>query len=219
MPQLTSAPTAPSYTVSATTSDLTEGDRYTDHLNQTHTVTSVDDTAGGTGAGYYIHVEGQAYPEFYLADQEITLHVPETVDTEAFEADDSTARFDEGDTVTITTNHDLISSEATPEGELAEEVAGETNPGDKLTVISIDHERDGFTYNLMDDEGLRAWNVEESDLETPATANEEPAFRTLTRRYLSNGNCIKASATFHTREAQSRYAAALPAHTAITSEN
>lgn len=219
MPQLTSAPTAPSYTVSATTSDLTEGDRYTDHLNQTHTVTSVDNTAGGTGAGHYIHVEGQAHPEFYLKDQEITLHVPETVGTEAFESDDSAPRFEEGDTVTIATNHDLNSSEATPDGELNEEVAGQTEPGDKLTVISTDHERGGFTYNLMDNEGLRVWGVEESDLETPEPANGEPTFRTLTRRYLSNGNCIKASATFHTREAQSRYAAALPAHTAITSES
>lgn len=109
---------APSFTVTATASDLTEGDRYTDHLNQTHIVLSVDISAGVTGAGIYIDVEGQGYPEFYLKDQAVALLVCEEVDTEGFETEEGEPRFAEGATVSITGHHDLIATESSRAGSL-----------------------------------------------------------------------------------------------------
>lgn len=208
---------APSFTVTATASDLTEGDRYTDHLNQTHIVLSVDISAGVTGAGIYIDVEGQGYPEFYLKDQAVALLVCEEVDTEGFETEEGEPRFAEGATVSITGHHDLIATKSLPCGELAEEVTGQTEDGDKFTVVSIEG-RGSFTYNLRNEEGRRVWCVEESELVDGEPSSEGNLFRTLTRRYLSTGDCIKSSAEFRTRDAQRRYAAALPSHTAITFE-
>lgn len=208
----------PIYTVAATASDLTEGDRYTDHLSQTHFVSSVDSSAGGTGAGIYVNVTGQGYPEFYLKDQPVALLVCEEVDTEGFETEEGEPRFTEGMTVAITGYHDLITTEALPCGELAEEVAGQTEDGDKFTIVSIDG-RGSFTYNLIDEEGLRVWCVAETELVDGEPSSEETLFRTLTRRYLSTGDCIKSSAEFRTRAAQRRYSAALPSHTAITFES
>lgn len=207
----------PNYTVAATASDLTEGDHYTDHLGQAHKVMSVDGSAGGTGAGIYIYVEGQGYPEFYLKGQAVDLQVCEEVNTEDFEMDEGEPRFTEGVSVTVAGFHDLISTEALPSGELSEEVTGQTEEGDVLTVISIDG-TGSFKYNLSDEEGRRVWGVEESDLTAYEPSSEEGPFRTLTRRYLSTGNCIKAASEFATRATQRRYAAALPGHTAITFE-
>lgn len=207
----------PGYTVTAMASDLAEGDRYTDHLAQTHTVTTVDTTAGGTHNGIYVHVEGQGHPEFYLAAQEITLHVPDAVDTAAFEEAPDQPRFSEGDSVTVLGCHDIVSSDALDDGELSEEVVGQTEPWASLTVVSVESGLEP-SYNLRDEDGNRVWDVRESDLHMEEPTHG-PAFRTLTRRHLGNGNCIKASATFHTRAAQVRYAASLPSHTAISAEH
>ena len=215
---MTATDTAASYTVTATAGDLAEGDRYTDHLNNTHTVTGTDGTAGGTRAGVYIFVEGQGHPEFYLMDQAVSLHVSEDVDTEEFETVEGEPLFSEGVIVAVTSHHDLFASEALPNGELSEEVTGQTEDGDRLRIISVDG-TGRFSYNLMDEEGRRVWGVEESALEDGEPRSEARPFRTLTRRYLRNGNCVTAAASFRTRDGQSRYAAALPTHTAITSES
>lgn len=212
------ATTAPSFMVTATASDLSAGDRYIDHLSQTHTVLSVDSSAGGTGAGVYINVEGQRCPEFYLKDQAVALLVCAEVDTEGFETEEGEPHFAVGATVAISSHHDLIATEALPCGEIAEEVTGQTEDGDKLTVVSIDG-TGSFTYNLSDEEGRRVWGVEESELVDSEPSYEGNLFRTLTRRYLSTGDCIKAATEFRTRAAQRRYAAALPGHTAITFES
>lgn len=53
--------------------DLVAGMTFTDHMGHTHTVESVDRTAGGTAAGIYVHVTGQGHPEFYLNDQRVVL--------------------------------------------------------------------------------------------------------------------------------------------------
>lgn len=53
--------------------DLQPSQIFTDHMNHTYTATRVDPTAGGTGAGVYVNVVGQNYPEFYLSDQAVTL--------------------------------------------------------------------------------------------------------------------------------------------------
>lgn len=53
--------------------NLIPGTTFTDHMNHTHAVHKVDLTAGGTGAGVYVHVEGQGYPEFYESGQVVTV--------------------------------------------------------------------------------------------------------------------------------------------------
>lgn len=215
---MTTRNTAASYTMTATASDLAEGDRFTDHLSQSHTVTDTDGTAGGTRAGIYVYVEGQGHPEFYLSDQEVSLHVSTEVDTEEFETVEGEPLFSEGVIVAVSSHHDLFASEALPSGEIAETVTGQTDGSEMLTIVSVDGNGE-FTYNLRTEDGLRVWGVNESELETEDSRSEARPFRTLTRRYLSNGNCVTAAANFRTREAQSRYAAVLPAHTAITSES
>lgn len=215
---MTATNTAASYTVTATASDLAEDDRFTDHLNHTHTITGVDPTAGGTRVGVYFYVEGQAHPEFYLWGQELSLHVPAEVDTEEFETVEGEPLFSEGVIVAVTSHHDIFASEALPNGEISETVTGQTDGSEKLTITSVDG-TGKFSYNLTTEDGLRVWGVDETELESEESRSEARPFRTLTRRYLSTGDCIKGSAHFRTREAQSRYAAALPTHTAITSES
>lgn len=215
---MTATNTAASYTMTATARDLAEGDRFTDHLNQSHTVTDIDTTAGGTRAGIYVYVEGQGHPEFYLLDQEVSLHVPAEVDTEEFESVEGEPRFTEGVIVSVSSHHDLFASEALPSGEISETITGQTDGSEMLTIVSVDGTGD-FSYNLRTEDGLRVWGVDESALEGEESHSEARPFRTLTRRYLHNGNCVTAAANFRTREAQNRYAATLPAHTAITSES
>ena len=55
---------------------LNTDDEFTDEYGKRHKVNRINrlDTPKG---GYYVYVEGQSYPEFYLYTHKITKHIPD----------------------------------------------------------------------------------------------------------------------------------------------
>ena len=55
---------------------LNPDDEFTDALGHRHKALRIDRVERADG--YYVYVEGQGYPEFYLRTHEVTIHVPDT---------------------------------------------------------------------------------------------------------------------------------------------
>jgi hypothetical protein len=54
-------------------SQITAGQRFTDDTGHSFTATRVE-AGQANGAGIYVYVEGQAYPEFYLNETPVTIY-------------------------------------------------------------------------------------------------------------------------------------------------
>lgn len=54
-----------------TAAKIQSGDVFTDDMGHKHTATRVEDAPGG--AGVYVYVTGQGYPEFYVYGTPVTL--------------------------------------------------------------------------------------------------------------------------------------------------
>jgi hypothetical protein len=53
--------------------NLTAGRKFTDNMGHTHTATRIENAPGG--AGVYVYVTGQGYPEFYVYGTAVTGYV------------------------------------------------------------------------------------------------------------------------------------------------
>ncbi len=60
-------------TETITAETLTAGRKFTDNMGHTHTATRIEDAPGG--AGVYVYVKGQGYPEFYVYGTPVTGYV------------------------------------------------------------------------------------------------------------------------------------------------
>jgi hypothetical protein len=75
---------------------LHRDDEYTDEFGKRHKAMRIDSVPQADG--YYVYVEGQGYPEFYLRTHAVTIHVP---DRKFKPGDWVTARSGKGDVYQI----------------------------------------------------------------------------------------------------------------------
>lgn len=62
--------------INSTIQWLHSDDEFTDEYGKRHRVNRMNLAPGGAN-GYYVYVEGQGYPEFYLWGHKVTIHVPD----------------------------------------------------------------------------------------------------------------------------------------------
>ena len=64
-------------TIQIRPTNIKPGQSFTDNMGHTHKAVSVEQGVAN-GAGVYVNVEGQGYPEFYLVENLVTVAAPAT---------------------------------------------------------------------------------------------------------------------------------------------